>query len=133
MNADRREKGEEEVKVTITFCDDPDNLISNYYRRMIYITALCLQKQFPDSIEVKTVNVNRDPSAVQQYRATSYTTIYPTNVIVSSGTEYRHLSLKSFFMQDTTTDELWAYSGERRFLATMFEVTKAALLAELGL
>ena len=126
MNADRREKGEEEVKVTITFCDDPDNLISNYYRRMIYITALCLQKQFPDSIEVKTVNVNRDPSAVQQYRATSYTTIYPTNVIVSSGTEYRHLSLKSFFMQDTTTDELWAYSGERRFLATIFEVTKAA-------
>ena len=126
INADRREKGEEEVKVTITFCDDPDNLISNYYRRMIYITALCLQKQFPDAIEVKTVNVNRDPSAVQQYRATSYTTIYPTNVIVSSGTEYRHLSLKSFFMQDTTTDELWAYSGERRFLATIFEVTKAA-------
>ena len=126
MNAARLEKGEEKVKVTITFCDDPDNLISNYYRRMIYITALCLQKEFPDSIEVKTVNVNRDPSAVQQYRATSYTTIYPTNVIVSSGTEYRHLSLKSFFMQDTTTDELWAYSGERRFLATIFEVTKAA-------
>ncbi len=126
LNATRQNKGEEAVKIEITFCDDPDNLMSNMYRRLIYMTALCLQKQFPDSIEVKTVNVTRDPSQVQKYKTTSYTTIYPTSVIVSSGTEYRHLRINSFYMQDSTTNELWAYSGERRFLATIFEVTKAA-------
>ncbi len=126
LNAARAEKGEEAVKVEIIFCDDPDNLMSNTYRRLIYMTALCLQKEFPDAIEVKTVNIKRDPSQVQAYKTTSYTKFYSTSVIVASGTEYRHLSTKSFFMEDTTTNELWAYSGERRFLATIFEVTKAA-------
>lgn len=126
LNATRQNKGEEPVKVEIIFCDDPDNLMANKYRRLIYMTAQCLQNQFPDSIEVKTVNVNRDPSQVQKYKTTSYTTIYPTSVIVASGTEYRHLRINSFYMQDSTTNELWAYSGERRFLATIFEVTKAA-------
>lgn len=126
LNANRQNKGEEAVKVEIIFCDDPDNLMSNTYRRLIYLTALNLQKEFPDSIEVKTVNVARDPSKVQKYKTTSYTTIYPTSVIVASGSEYRHLRINSFFMQDSTTNELWAYSGERRFLATIFEVTKAA-------
>lgn len=126
LNATRQNKGEEPVKVEIIFCDDPDNLMANKYRRLIYMTAQCLQNQFPDSIEVKTVNVTRDPSQVQKYKTTSYTTIYPTSVIVASGTEYRHLRINSFYMQDSTTNELWAYSGERRFLATIFEVTKAA-------
>lgn len=126
LNANRQNKGEEAVKVEIIFCDDPDNLMSNTYRRLIYLTALNLQKEFPDTIEVKTINVKRDPSQVQKYKTTSYTTIYPTSIIVASGTEYRHLRINSFFMQDSTTNELWAYSGERRFLATIFEVTKAA-------
>jgi hypothetical protein len=126
LNANRQNKGEEAVQVEIVFCNDPDNLMSNKYLRLIYLTALNLQKVFPDSIEVKTVNVNRDPSQVQKYKTTSYTTIYPTSVIVASGSEYRHLRINSFFMQDSTTNELWAYSGERRFLATIFEVTKAA-------
>ena len=126
LNANRQNKGEEAVKVEIVFCNDPDNLMSNKYLRLIYLTALNLQKEFPESIEVKTVNVNRDPSQVQKYKTTSYTTIYPTSVIVASGSEYRHLRVNSFFMQDSTTNELWAYSGERRFLATIFEVTKAA-------
>ncbi len=126
LNATRQNKGEDPVQVEIIFCDDPDNLMSNTYRRLIYLTALDLQKKFPDTISVKTVNINRDPSQVQKYKTTSYTTIYSTSVIVASGTEYRHLSTKSFYMEDSTTNELWAYSGERRFLATIFEVTKAA-------
>ncbi len=126
LNASRQNKGEEDVKVELIFCDDPDNLMSNKSRRLIYMTALCLQKEFPDTIEVKTINVRRDPSQVQKYKTTSYTTIYPTSVIVASGSEYRHLRINSFYMEDTTTGELWAYSGERRFLATIFEVTKAA-------
>ncbi|MBR5798273.1 MAG: Gldg family protein [Clostridia bacterium] len=126
LNASRQNKGEENVKVELIFCDDPDNLMKNTSSRLIYMTALCLQKEFPDTIEVKTVNVKRDPSQVQKYKTTSYTTFYSTSVIVASGSEYRHLRIKSFFMEDTTTSELWAYSGEKRFLATIFEVTKAA-------
>lgn len=126
LNATRQNKGEDPVEVEIIFCDDPDNLMANKYRRLIYMTALCLQKEFPDTIKVTTVNAARDPSRLQKYKTTSYTTIYNTSVIVASGSEYRHLRINSFYMQDSTTNELWAYSGERRFLATIFEVTKAA-------
>lgn len=126
LNATRQNKGEELVEVEIIFCDDPDNLMANKFRRLIYMTALSLQKEFPDTIKVTTVNAARDPSRLQKYKTTSYTTIYNTSVIVASGSEYRHLRINSFYMQDSTTNELWAYSGERRFLATIFEVTKAA-------
>ena len=42
--------------ITITFCDDPDNLISDMMTRVIYYMAIALSKKF-DNCEVKTVNV----------------------------------------------------------------------------
>ena len=95
--AERQQKGEDELKVELIFCEDPDNLIKASSSRMVYITALSLQKQFPDQISVRCIDVYKNPSAVQEYKTTSFATVYPTNVIVSSGTEYRRLSLNSFF------------------------------------
>ncbi|MBO5898884.1 MAG: hypothetical protein J6R04_07725, partial [Clostridia bacterium] len=119
LNATRQNKGEESVAVEIIFCDDPDNLMKNYYQRMIYLAALELQKQFSDTITVKNIDVYKNPSAVQRYKSNSYTTIYASTVIVSSGTEYRRLTPSSFFFTDSTTNELWASKVEVNFAAAI--------------
>ena len=62
LNATRQNKGEEPVEIEIIFCDDPDNLMSNMYRRLIYMTALCLQKQFPDAEFALLEENSVDPS-----------------------------------------------------------------------
>ena len=126
LNATRQNRGEEPVAVEIIFCDDPDNLMKNHYQRMIYLAALELQKQFSDTIEVKNIDVYKNPSAVQRYKSNSYTTIYASTVIVSSGTEYRRLTPSSFFFTDSTTNELWASKVEVNFAAAIRAVTKAA-------
>lgn len=126
LNAARQNKGETPVEVEIVFCDDPDNLMSNYYQRMIYIAALELQKEFSDTITVKNIDIYKNPSAVQKYKSNSYTSIYSSTVIVASGSEYRRLTPKSFFFEDSTTGELWASKVEVNFAASIRAVTKAA-------
>ncbi|MBQ7338463.1 MAG: Gldg family protein [Clostridia bacterium] len=124
--AERQQKGEEEVKVELIFCDDPDNLMSNTASRYVYITALSLEKQFPDIISVKCIDVYKNPSAVQKYKTNSFATVYASNIIVSSGSEYRRLSLNSFFtFSDSTSTEPWAYNGEKTFLSAILAVIKA--------
>lgn len=124
--AERQQKGDEQLKVELIFCDDPDNLMSATASRYVYMTAQCLQEQFPDIISVKTIDIYKNPSAVQKYKTNSFATIYSSNVIVSSGSEYRRLSLNSFFtFSDSTSTEPWAYSGEKIFCANIMAVIKA--------
>ena len=126
LNAVRQGRGEEAVKVDIIFCDDPDNLMKNQYQRIVYLTALQLQKHFSDTITVKCIDIYKNPSAVQQYKSNSYTSIYASTVIVTSDTEVRRLSTSSFFYNDSTTGELWASGAEVKFASTIRAVTKAA-------
>ncbi|MBR0443008.1 MAG: Gldg family protein [Clostridia bacterium] len=126
LNATRQSRGESPVEVEIVFCDDPDNLMKNQYQRMVYLGALQLQKHFPTTVTVKTIDVYKNQPAVQKYKTNSYTTIYPTTVIVSSGTEVRRLSTSSFFYSDSTTGELWASGLEVKLASAIRAVTKAA-------
>ena len=126
LNATRQNKGEEPVAVDLIFCDDPDNLMANDYQRLIFIAALQLQKQFPDTVTVSHIDVYKNPSAVQRYKSNSYTTVYPSTVIVSSGSEFRRLSVNSFFYSDSNTGELWASRVEVAFASAIRAVTKAA-------
>ena len=50
-------------KVKITFCSDPDTLISSAITRVAYFMALQLENFF-ENIEVETVNVIYNPTAV---------------------------------------------------------------------
>lgn len=120
-----REEGDE-VTVDIIFCADPDLLCRNTYMRYIYYTALAMQKAFPDTIKVETIDVWENPSAVNAYRANTYSKIYQTNVIVSSGTEFRVYGQRSFFTFDeATASDPWAYNGEKTFIRAIMAVTKA--------
>ena len=118
---------EEPVKVEIIFCSEPDQLIAAESMRYVYYTALSLQKQFPESISVSWRDVWSNPSSVDMYRSTSYSTIYPSNVIVASGTEFRVSSARTFYTydSDSATDVPIGYNGQKQFVKQILDVTGA--------
>ena len=118
---------EEPVEVEIIFCAEPDQLIKTDSMRYVYYTALGLQKQFPDAIKVSWRDVWSNPSSVDMYRSTSYSTIYPSNVIVASGTEYRISSARTFYTYDSesSTDIPIGYNGQKQFVKQILDVTGA--------
>lgn len=126
VNAKRQETGEEDVKVDIIFCADPDMLKANEQMRYVYYTALRLQQAFPDTVEVITKNVWANPSVVDPYRTNSYSSIYQSNIIIASGSEFRVTKVDTYFTFDTdSTEEPWAYNGEKKFVQSIIAVTKA--------
>ena len=126
INAQRTANGEQPLKVEIIFCTDPDVLNDNQYSRYVHYTALGLQKEFSDYIDVQYVNIIKNPSAVQKYKATSATNIYSSNVIVSFGTEYRVFTVDSLFTaNDSASTDYWAYNGEKKLTSGILAVTRA--------
>lgn len=124
VNADRRARGEEDIKINIIFCDDRDKWDASDSSRYVLYTALQLQKNFPDAVDVSFINVELDPSLAQPYKVTSTSSIYPTSVIVEFGTEYRVLNKNSFFTFNED-NVMWAYSGEKAFSSNILSVTRA--------
>ena len=117
---------EDPVEVDIIFCADPDQLYGSTMMRYVYYTALALEQAADGAIQVSTVDVVDNPSLVDDYRNNSYSAIYPTDVIVSSGTDFRIFPLKSFYTYDNVdATEPWAYSGEKKFLGGIIAVTCA--------
>lgn len=112
--------------VDIIFCDDPDNLMSEYYQRLVYETALGLEKSNP-YVHVSTVNIWRNPTAVSKYKADSKSKIYSTSIIVASGSEFRVYALKAMFTfdEETGSSTPWAYSGEKKLCSGILAVTQA--------
>ena len=110
--------------VHILFCDDPDNIENEYYSKMIYKTALGLAEK-NDYIHVENVNIWREPSAVNKFKNNSKDSIYSTDVIVYSGTEFRVYSLRSMFYFNDENSPPWAYNGEKKLVSGILAVTQA--------
>ena len=126
VNSERRESGQEDVRVEIIFCADPDLLVANEQMRYIYYTALNMQKAFPDTIRVSSIDVLENPSAVDAYRTNSYSSIYQSSIIIASGTEFRVTSVKNYYVYgDDTNTAPWAYNGEKKLVQNITNVTKA--------
>lgn len=124
INTERAAKGLDAIKVEIIFCDDADILEADEQTKMIHHTARQLQSKYPNHIEIKHVNVEKDPSSVQEYKVTSSTSIYPTDVIVSFGTEFIVHGMIAFYTLDNDTGEVWAYNGEKKFAASILSLTR---------
>ena len=63
----------------------------------------------------------KNPSAVQAYGKPK-----TTSVIIASGSEYRTVSLRNFYVFDTEdSDEPWAYKAERTFAVNVAAVIQA--------
>ncbi len=112
--------GEDGKKVKITFCSDPDTLLSQTVTKLVYFTALEMQNHF-DNVEVETVNVTYNPTAVSKYRPTSLTKINPTDVIVSYGDRYTVVNSSSFWM--VADKQLYSYNGEYKMASLVMSVT----------
>lgn len=116
---------EEPVQVELLFCADPDLLVGNEEMRPIYYTARLLERAFPESITVRTVDVVNNPSALDAYRTTSYSSIYQTSVIISSGSEFRIRSPRAFYTFESAVESTpWGYSGEKAFVKDILAVTR---------
>lgn len=125
VNADRAERGEDPIKVDIIFCDDRDHVDAATASRYILYTAQHLRNAYPDHFRVSFVNVEKNPSAVQQYKVTTSSQIYSSNVIISFGTESKVYAQRGFFIANDTSSEPWAYNGEKTFANAIMAVTRA--------
>ena len=126
INAERAAKGEEPLTINIKFCTDRDRVYEADKLRMIQYTARALQKEFPDAIKVSYVNVEKNPSAVQAYKATSTSHIYPHQIIFEFGGEFRVCSYDYFFLKsDENSTDHWAYNGEQEIASLLLALTRA--------
>ena len=113
-------KSSQGKKVKLTFCTDPDYLIDSSKTRLTYFMAKKLENRYPELVEVETVNINLNPSAVSKYKTTSLSEITPSNIIVSYGDRYRIASADSFWAQSSTDSY---YNGEYRMASLILSVT----------
>ena len=113
MSAPFAKEIKEKVKedVTITFCADPDVLMENEVTRVVYYMAVDMAL-LNDKIKVKTVDIERNPGEVQQYKTTSASVLSWDSVIVSAKTGYRVASAESFWRTESTGTEFYSYAGE---------------------
>ena len=126
MNAARAEKGEDPITINVKFCSERDKVYAADKLRMIQYSVLALQKEFPDAVKVEYLNIEKNPSQVQKYKATSSTNIYSHQIIFEFGTEYRVCSYDYFFLRnDDSTSDHWAYNGEQKIASLLLALTRA--------
>ena len=118
------EVGDIKDEITITFCADPDVLLNNYTTRYVYIMAREIEKAMPN-VTVKTHNVAKNPTAVQEFRTTSSTVISADHVIVScaNNKRYRMIKAGAFWSTDSTTNTYFAFNGEYKMATAMLSIT----------
>ena len=119
------EKLAEGKRVKITFCADPDALIGYEITRAVYFMSLQLANTF-ENIEVETVNVAYNPTAVSMYKPTSLSDIVSGDVIISYGDEdhvdrYRVVSCNNFWV--SMSGEIIAFNGEYKMASLIKSVT----------
>ncbi len=127
VNDERATAGQEPLTINVKFCMERDKVYEADKLRLIQYTALALEREFPDSVSVSYINVEQNPSAVQKYKATSSTNIYPHQIIFEFGTEYRVCSYDYFFLRnDSSSTDHWAYNGEQDMASLLLALTRAA-------
>ena len=126
LNADREKNGEEPLTINVKFCSERDKVYGADKLRMIQYSALALQKEFPNEVKVEYLNIEKNPSQVQKYKATSSSNIYSHQIIFEFGTEYRVCSYDYFFLKnDSTSNDHWAYNGEQKIASLILALTRA--------
>lgn len=115
-------------EVNIYFTSEPDELMNgtnSTWSKYVYNTALQLEAEF-DNIHVICKDIIKNRAFFEPYRTTAATNIYTTSVIVESGTEIRVFALEAFFTLNDD-DTIWAYSGEKKMISGILQVTSAEL------
>ena len=124
MNTDRAAKGEEPITINVKFCTERDKVYAIEKLRLVQYSVLALQKEFPDAVKVEYLNIEKNPSQVQKYKATSSTNIYSHQIIFEFGTEFRVCSYDYFFLKNDAGEQ-WAYNGEQKIASLLLALTRA--------
>lgn len=106
--------------VKITFCADPDTIIGYELTRAVYFLALQISNKF-DNVEVETVNIAYNPTAISKYKPTSLSEIVASDIIVSCGTRYRISNASTFW--SAYEGEVIGFSGEYKLATLIKSVT----------
>jgi hypothetical protein len=114
-----KEDGTSEIKVI--FCSDPDILIENTGTRATYFTLVRLASIYKN-LKIETVNVQTNPTAVAMYKATSLSTILPTDIIFAYGDRYRIINAQKMWTKGSS-GTLFSYNGEYRIAGILKSVT----------
>ena len=124
MNAEREKNGEEPITINVKFCTERDKVYAIEKLRLVQYSVLALQKEFPDAVKVEYLNIEKNPSQVQKYKATSSSNIYSHQIIFEFGTEYRVCSYDYFFLKNDAGEQ-WAYNGEQKIASLLLALTRA--------
>ena len=88
------ELADEDKKIKITFCTDPDYLTEASVTRATYFMALKLAQKF-DRVEVECKNVIEDPLALSEYKVTSQGRINASRPTIAAKSSMRLLVVHS--------------------------------------
>ena len=116
-------------EINIYFASEPDVLMQgdkSMYTRFVYNTALQLETEF-SNIHVTCKDIVKNRSFFECFRTNTATQIYTTSVIVESGEEVQVYALQSFFTTEPDDGTVWAYSGERKFVSAILQLTSSEL------
>ena len=121
--------GEVEEPVTILFCDEEENLLSDKISALAYNTALQLAEKL-DFLRVETVNIYLHPSKVKPYRETTdgdgnkqTLPITTDSIIFKSAKGHSVEALSTFFVLNEQ-QIITSYIGEERMLASIGRVLR---------
>ncbi len=109
------------TNIKITFCNDPDKLMSSRTTRAVYYMALRLRNMFKN-LEIECVNVLENPTAVSQYKTTSLDEITISDIIVSYGDRYRIVGADNFWTVGSS-GSLFSFNGEYKLVTLMYSVS----------
>ena len=112
-----------EKKVTITFCTEMDLMEADGTQRYPLRTAQEIEKAF-GNVEVRYVDVNTNPSAVQEAQMHTGETINSKSIILSSGKQHRVYTLQSMFTMDSSGSTVIGYNGEQRLVSGLLAITQ---------
>lgn len=128
MTKDEENAKIEEIKkdtmINIIFCDTETAWSSeDSAMKHVWKTAMDIKNKFPEYVELKFIDIIRNPTAVSKYGAG----LNQQSVIVSCGDEFRSYSLKSFYIYNSDDSETpWAYNGEKVIASAALAVTRAS-------
>ncbi len=111
--------------ITIHFCAPYDKLESDYYMKMVFELVKQMADEY-DNISYDYIDIIKNPSLANKYKASTTDRLSTSNIIVESGTEFRNFTLKALFTFDTQDSTVpWAFNGEKKLITAMNQITQA--------
>ncbi len=114
-------KEQTDLHIDIIFCMEEDELANDYSLTLVNNLAKEYKETF-DFIDIKYIDVIREPARVQQYKSTDVQTIKTTNVIITDGSRSRVYAAKAFFRFAQSTGNVFAFDGEYKITSAILSM-----------